>query len=273
MPATASKTTAHRGSRETLVRATTSAAVVGLLVLALLSVPGYDYDWDRIWGNERWVGLIVQGFLNTLWISALGILLGLVLGFLGGLARLSSGAIRSQLGATYVELVRGSPFLVQILVANYCIAPALASVGESLGFPEAVTGLAENAVVVGVIALGVFSGAYVTEIVRSAIQSIDRGQTEAALSQGMTPWQVLRHVLVPQALRRMVPPLTGELVSLVKESSLLMMISVYELTKSARQVETSTNKTFEVYLPLAILYLAITFPLSRLARRLELRLT
>jgi polar amino acid transport system permease protein len=273
MPDTASKTTVHRDSREFFVRAATSAAVLGLFVLALASVPGYDYDWERIWGNERWVDVIAQGFANTLWISGLGILLGLVFGFLGGLARLSPGTIRSQLGATYVELVRGTPFLVQVFLAYYCIAAALRNLGNRLGLPDTVTGLAGNAVVVGVITLGVFSGAYVTEIVRSAIQSIDRGQTEAALSQGMTPWQTLRHVLFPQALRRMVPPLTGELVSLVKESSLLMMISVYELTKSARTVETTTYKTFEVYVPLALLYLAITFPLSRLARRLELRLT
>jgi polar amino acid transport system permease protein len=248
-----------------------TTAVLGLLAFVLMTVPGYDYDWGSVWGNVRWRQLILDGFLSTLKISFMGILLGLLFGFLGGLARLSRGTIRNQLGATYVEVVRGTPFLVQVLLAYYCIAPALGRLGASLGLPAAITDLANDATVVGVITLGVFSGAYVAEIVRAAIQSIDKGQTEAALSQGMTPWQVLRHVLLPQALRRMTPPLAGELVSLVKESSLLMVIAVFELTKSARTVETSTYKTFEVYMPLALLYLAITFPLSRIARHLEHR--
>jgi polar amino acid transport system permease protein len=100
---------------------------------------------------------------------------------------------------------------------------------------------------------------------------VDPGQTEAALSQGMTRWQALRLVLLPQAFRRMLPPLTGEFVSLVKDSSLLSVVGVVEITKASRDFAAETYRTYEIFLPLAVTYLAITFPLSRLARRLELR--
>jgi polar amino acid transport system permease protein len=198
--------------------------------------------------------------------------LGLALGFLGALARMSSRPAISQVGTLYVEIVRGTPLLVQLLAAYFCVAPAVAAGVRAAGLPEAWARAAEGRTLVGVVTLGVFAGAYVTEIVRAAIQSIDRGQTEAALSQGLTRGQTLRFVLLPQALRRMVPPLAGELVSLVKDSSLLYVIAVSEVTKRSYEVYAATNKTFEVFLPLALLYLAITLPLSRLARALELRL-
>jgi polar amino acid transport system permease protein len=147
---------------------------------------------------------------------------------------------------------------VQIFLAVYCV-------GYALGI--------DDATVVGVLTLGGFAGAYVTEIVRGAVESIDPGQAEAALSQGMSRGQAMRHVLLPQALRRMVPPMTGEFVSLVKDSSLLSVIGVLEVTKRANEAQSVTLRTFEIYLPLALMYLAITFPLSRLARRLERRLS
>jgi polar amino acid transport system permease protein len=207
----------------------------------------------------------VGGFLTTLWISLLGMVLGLVFGFAGGLARLSRSPVLRQFGAVYVEVVRGTPFLVQIVVAYYCFAYGLKSL-----FP-ALAPFMDDPIAVGVLALGVFAGAYITEIVRAAVESIDRGQSEATFAQGMSRGQVLRHVLLPQALRRMIPPLTGELVSLVKDSSLLSIIAVSELAKRASEVQASTYKTYEVLLPLALMYLAITVPLSRLARWLELR--
>jgi polar amino acid transport system permease protein len=188
------------------------------------------------------------------------------------LARLSRRPALQQAGVTYVEIVRGTPLLVQVLVAYYAVAPALRDLLRSAGAPSALSAPFDDPVFVGVVTLGVFAGAYVTEIVRAAVESVDRGQTEAALSQGMTHGQVLRLVLLPQALRRMIPPLTGELVSLVKDSSLLSVIAVSELLKRSSEVQSTTYKTSEVLLPLALLYLCITFPLSRLARRLELRL-
>jgi polar amino acid transport system permease protein len=246
--------------RERWVRSGVTIAVLGGLVLFLaLTGPRNGWEWSRVWGDGRregWRPLFLKALATTLQASAIALLVALVVGFAAGLARLSPRVWLSQLAAIYVELVRGTPLLVQLFVAVYCV-------GYSLGL--------DDPLVVGTLTLGVFAGAYVTEIVRSAIQSIDPGQTEAALSQGMTRGQALRHVILPQALRRMLPPMAGEFISLVKDSSLLSVVGVLELSKRAKEAQADTYRTYEVYLPIAILYLAITFPLSRWVRRLELR--
>jgi polar amino acid transport system permease protein len=167
--------------------------------------------------------------------------------------------------------VRGTPLIIQLLLAYYCVSPALRDALLGVGASAALVEVLDQRAFVGVIALGFFAGAYVTEILRASVESIDRGQTEAALAQGMTRKQVFRLVLLPQALRRMIPPLTGEFVSLVKDSSLLGVIGVLELSKAADEARSEQHRTFEILLPVAVLYLAITFPLSRLARWLELR--
>jgi polar amino acid transport system permease protein len=237
----------------------TVAVVGGVLLFLALSGPRNGWDFARVWGRRGDadpLGVFLRALLLTVEISAAALGLALVFGFLGGLARLSARPWLHQLGSIYVEVVRGTPLLVQLFVAVYCV-------GYALGIDEPLA--------VGVLTLGLFAGAYVTEVFRGAVESVDPGQTEAALAQGMTRWQVLRHVLLPQALRRMLPPLAGELASLVKDSSLLSAVGVLEVTKRAREFQAETYRTFEVFLPLAVTYLAITFPLSRLARRLELR--
>ena len=245
---------------ERLQRGLVTALVLGGVVAFLaLTGPTEGWEWYRVWGDGsrpgyRW--LFVRSLGTTLLVSAGALSVAVVLGAAGGLARLSRRPWLSQLGTLYVELVRGTPLLVQIFLAVYCV-------GYVLGV--------QDANLLGVLTLGIFAGAYVTEIVRSAVESIDPGQAEAALSQGLSRGQVLRHVLLPQALRRMLPPLTGEFVSLVKDSSLLSVIGVLEITKRAQEAQSVTLRTFEIYVPLALMYLLITFPLSRLARRLELR--
>lgn len=258
--------------RRPLLRAAVTVAALGALLALALGSPHYRYEWGRVWSDGAQVRYLLGGLWMTIWISLAGLVLGLVFGLLGGLARLSRSAALQQLGTVYVEVIRGTPFLVQAFVAYYCLAPALRDGLLGLGAPEAFARLGDDATVVGVTILGLCSGAYVTEIVRAAVESVDRGQTEAALSQGMTYGQVLRLVLLPQSLRRMLPPLAGELVTLVKDSAILSVISVSELAKRSSEWRSSTYKTFEVLLPMAALYLALTFPLSRFARRLELRL-
>jgi polar amino acid transport system permease protein len=162
-----------------------------------------------------------------------------------------------HVGDLYVELIRGTPFLAQVTIAYFGIAPLL--------------GLA-NKFLIGTLALGVFAAAYMGEIFRAGIESVDRGQVEAARSLGLSRVQSLRHVVFPQAFRRMIPPLTGELIALTKESSLLFAIGVVEMMAVARQVGADTYKNFEAFLVVAAMYLTLTVPLSLLARRLERRL-
>lgn len=245
--------------------------LVGGLVAFLLLAPRTPYQWGRIWGAGGYGALLLGGFLTTAWVSLVAMVLGLALGLAGGRARLARSPAVQQVGTLYVEIVRSTPFLIQVLVAYYCIAPVLRDLLLGAGAPSGLAQLFNQPIFVGVLALGLFCGAYVTEIVRAAVESVDRGQTEAALAQGMSHAQVLRLVLFPQAFRRMIPPLTGELVSLVKDSSILSIIAVAELSKRASEAQSATYLSFEVLLPVALLYLALTFPLGRLARHLEQR--
>lgn len=243
-----------RGSqtRTWLVRAVV-LTTLGLLVYAALAQLPYRWDWQRAWDYRSRFG---YGLWITVVVSLASMVVGGVLGVLGCLARMSSWEAVRFVGACYVELVRGTPLLVQLLVAYYCIFPAL-------GY--------DDPMVVGVIALGLFAGAYITEILRAGIDGVDRGQWEAAAALGFSEWQALRLVIGPQAYRLVIPPLTGQFVSLVKDSSLLSIIAVHEVTKMSELLAASSAKVFEAYLPLALLYLAVTFPLSRLAAYLERR--
>jgi polar amino acid transport system permease protein len=247
--------------REAAVRAAVVLGGVALVALAVRSVPG-GVRWDVAW---EWRGLFVRGLLTTAALSAGALVLALLLGVGAGLSRVSRSAALDQAAFTYVELVRGTPFLVQLYVAYFCVAPLL-RLQDAIADVETVKWL------VGVAGLGLFGGAYVAEIVRAAVESIDRGQWEAARSLGLSHAQTLFRVILPQCLRRMTPPLTGEAVSLVKESSLLSAIGVAEVTYHAKSLQSARFATFEAFLPLAALYLCVTLPLSFLARRLERRL-
>lgn len=230
------------------------AAVVFGALYVLLSRMQYSWNWRVPWQYRE---LFIQGIRNTLIISMGAIVLGFVLGLAGGIARVAGNAFARQAARFYVELFRGTPLLIQIYIFYFCIAAAV---------------YYDNPLVIGTIALAFFSGAYITEMVRAGIESIDQGQVEAAVSTGLSNWQALRHVIFPQAFRRIIPPLAGQFVSLIKDSSLLSVISVRELTKASEIINATTYKTFEAYLPLAILYLALTFPLSYITQWLERRM-
>lgn len=155
----------------------------------------------------------------------------------------------------------------------FVIAAILAKAIRRAGLGENLAGFAENPHVVSVVVLGVFGGAYVAEIVRAAVESVDKGQGEAARAQGMTRGQVYRLVVFPQALRRMLPPLAGQFVSLIKDSSLLMFVpGVIEITRRTSLIRSRTDLDYEPLLIAMVLYFILCFTLSRVARRLELRL-
>lgn len=235
----------------------TAAVILALSALALyllLSRMQYPWNWHIPWEYRT---LYIRGFLYTIAISLGSICLGCILGLAGGLARISDNAAAREAARLYVVFFRGTPLLIQIYLFYFCLAAAI---------------YYDNPVVIGMVALAAFSGAYITEIVRGGIESVDRGQAEAALSTGLTRRQAMRYVVFPQAFKRIIPPVTGQFVSLIKDSSLLSVISVRELTKASEVINATTYKTFEAYLPLALLYLLLTFPLSHLTQRLEKRM-
>ena len=211
-------------------------------------------------------GLLIIGLWITLKISIIATIAGVLIGIIGGIARLSSNPALKWTTIVYIEIIRGSPLMVQILIWYFVFGTVINDLLASNGLGRL------PAWWYGVASLACFAGAYVTEIVRAGIQSIHRGQTEAARSLGMSYAQSMRHIILPQALRRILPPLAGQFISLIKDSSLLGIIAIRELTKAAREIVTATLQPFEVYFLLAILYLVLTFTLSMAVQKLEKRM-
>ena len=215
------------------------------------------YSGDTVGFAKSWhLGPLMFGLWTTLWLSAVSSVFGLIFGLVAGLARISKNITLRGLAITYVEFIRGTPLLVQIFIAYF--------------FLGTVFDLSRN--VCGVGALSLFVGAYVAEIVRAGIQSISKGQTEAARSLGMTKFQTMWDIVLPQAFKRILPPLAGTFISLIKDSSLVSVIAITDLTKSGREIITSTFATFEVWLVVAAMYLLVTSLLSQLVFYMERRL-
>ena len=210
-------------------------------------------------------GLISVGLWITLKISIVATILGILLGIIGGVARVSNTPVLKWSAITYVEIIRGSPLLVQIMIAYFVLGTTLNKILMMHGFAKL------NSEWYGIAALAVFTGAYVVEIVRAGIEAIHPGQVEAARSAGMTYFQCMRHVILPQALKTILPPLAGQFINLIKDSSLLGMISIRELTKATREGITTSLQTFELWILCAVLYLLMTFTLSMFVQYLERR--
>jgi polar amino acid transport system permease protein len=211
-------------------------------------------------------GLLILGLWLTLQISIIATIAGIIIGIIGGIARLSSNPALKWTSIVYVEIIRGSPLMVQILIWYFVLGTVINDLLAANGLGRL------PAFWYGVASLACFAGAYVTEIVRGGIQSIHRGQTEAARSLGMSYAQAMRYIIMPQALRRILPPLAGQFISLIKDSSLLGIIAIRELTKAAREIVSASLQPFEVYFLVAILYLVLTFTLSMAVQKLEKRM-
>ena len=222
---------------------------------------------DTLAEYKEWKpGLLIIGLWITLQISVIATILGVLIGIIGGLARISSNPALRWTTIIYVEIIRGSPLMVQILIWYFVLGTVINELLATSGLGRL------PAFWYGVASLACFAGAYVTEIVRAGIQSIHRGQTEAARSLGMSYAQSMMYIILPQALRRILPPLAGQFISLIKDSSLLGMIAIRELTKAAREAVTVSLQPFEVFFLAAALYLVLTFTLSMLVQRLEKRM-
>jgi len=228
-------------------------ALASAVFYALFSSVAYPRNWDGVWLYRQQFG---YGWLTTMGLSLIAMIVSVALGFLLMLGKRSPWEPVRMFCSGVVELVRGSPLLVQLLIGHYIIANALRI---------------DQPVFTGIILLGCFEGAYLAEIFRGAVESISASQLEAARAVGFNKVQTYRFVIIPQALRRALPGTTGQLVSLIKDSSLLSVIGIEELVQKVKIMNAATYKPLEGFLPLALAYLIVTLPLSYLARRLERR--
>ena len=213
-----------------------------------------SWQWDLLTPYWR---LYIDGWKTTITLSACSLITSAVIGVALALSRRSRILPLRYLAVGAVELIRSTPLLVQIYILFYIGAEAVHL---------------ENRFIAGTITLSLFSGAYISEIVRSGIEGVGKSQIESAKAIGLTRVQTYRYVIFPQALRASLPSLAGQFVSLVKDSSLLSIIGLNELTQSARNVASFTFSNFESYLVLAAGYCICTVPLSLWARSLETRM-
>ena len=214
-----------------------------------------DLDFSPVWAG--WPDLL-RGTLVTVEITACALLLGCVLGLAVGIGRLRpQRRWLYSVCTAYVAVIRGTPLLVQLFILFF-------------GLPH--FGLLLPAFLCGVLGLGVYSGAYVSEIVRGAIQSIDRGQTMAAQSLGMTPGQAMRHIILPQAVVRMIPPLGNEFIALIKNSALVSLLTIHDLMHEGQKIISVSYRSLEVYLAIAVVYFILTGATTLVLRHMELRL-
>lgn len=224
---------------------------------ANLKIDDYVMVDDKVGSTREWkAGPLAHGLWVTLWISAVASVIGLIIGVITGLCRVSRNLTLRQLSVTYIEIIRGTPLLVQLFIFYFFLGTVL-DIGR---LPS------------GIFALGIFAGAYVAEIIRAGIQSIPKGQMEAARSLGMNVPQAMIYIILPQAFKRTLPPLAGQFISLIKDSSLVSVIAITDLTKSGREVITSTFAVFEIWFVVAFLYLILTFTLSQVVAWVERRL-
>jgi polar amino acid transport system permease protein len=224
---------------------------------------GYNWQWYRIphyfWTYEEgrivW-GPLVRGLLVTFQITIISLFLSFIIGLITALFRQSQSFTAQFAARVYLEIIRNTPLLIQIFFIYFVLGPVL----DISRFASAV------------LALSLFEGAYASEIFRAGIISIHSGQWEAAYSLGLGTYHTYRHIILPQAVRRVLPPLTGQAISLIKDSALVSTIAIYDLTMRGQEIVSETFLTFEVWFTVAAVYLGITLTLSIIVHYLEHRM-
>ncbi len=227
--------------------------IASFLVISAINAD-VNFDFTQMWVYRT---RFAQGFVLTVQISLFSMLLSLMLGTIVVLARRSRWMILRDLASTYVEIIRGTPLLVQIIFFYYII-------GTAWGL--------SNRFIAGVVILSVFEGAYISEIIRGGVNSIESKQMEISRSIGLTKMQMFRLILLPQLIIRIIPAIAGQFASVIKDSSLLSTIAIIELMQVTKEITATNYSTYYTsYIVLAVLYLLLTFPVSMLSRWLERR--
>jgi len=216
---------------------------------------GFEFKVSVMWES---VPILLTGVKLTIIITVLGLLLGFVLGASSGLMKISRNFFLKKIAGAYIESIRGTPIMVQVMFIYF-------------GLPLAL-GMRVPPMMAGVVAIGINSGAYIAEIVRGAFQSIERGQMEAGRSIGLNHFQAMYYVIWPQAFKRMIPPLGNQFIISLKDTSLLVVVGVGELTRTGQEVIASNFRAFEVWLTVAVMYFVMTMSIAKFLNYIERRL-
>ena len=271
------------------------AALVGIFGYIWFQIEGklnYNWRWEVIpyymfrFDEEegRWVSnILIHGLVTTIRISIYASVLAVILGTILGLARCANNLAIRMLARTYLEFLRNIPPLVVIFIFFFFLSEQLVAALNIEGWARGIARQENNdiwvfffgdmrrfpSMISGVIVLALFESAFVGEIVRAGIESVDRGQREAARSLGMSWYAETRYIVLPQALRKVLPPLANQFISLIKDSSIISLISVQELTYKTTEIVSSSRMIFEAWITTAALYFILCFSLSLLFRYLE----
>lgn len=270
--------------------------LAALAFLAYRIKMGLDYKWNwqsipqfifRFDSEEmRWIpNVLMQGLFTTIRLSLWSTLFATVLGTVAGLCRVSESLFKRLVGGAYVQLVRNLPPLVLVFIFYFFIGEQIMT---ALGVDRLIRALSDESLEVlaylfappqqlpafltALLALTIFEGAYITEIVRAGVESVGRNQWEAAYALGFSRWQQMRYIILPQAFRRILPPLSGQFVSTIKDSAIVSVISIQELTFQGMELMAATYYTFEIWITITLLYLLLTLSLSFGVNRLEIHL-
>lgn len=270
------------------------AGVFGYILFKASTGLNYHWKWDIIpryllhfnESEQSWKpGLLTQGLITTIRLSLWSGILATILGTVIGLFRISPSLFKRQIASTYVGLIRNTPPLVLIFIFYFFIGDQIMTFlrvddfvyslsdeskeiysiffGPMNRFPQFLSAL---------ITLALFEAAYIAEIVRAGIESIERGQWEASTALGMSRTSSMLHIILPQAIQRMLPALAGQFISIIKDSAIVSVISIEELTFQAQQIMTTTYRSFEVWTTVLCMYFVLTFMCSLAVRKLELTL-
>lgn len=269
-------------------------AFFGYIALRLGGALNYNWRWELIpnyivryhTGREEWfANLLLQGLITTIRVSIYASILALILGTTLGIARVSANLTIRMLARTYLEFLRNIPPVVVVFIFFFFLSEQLIQALNIESWARAIARQENNGIwefffgdmrrfpslISGVIVLALFESAFVGEIVRAGIQSVERGQREAARSIGMSRFQEMRYVVLPQAMKKVLPPMANQFITLIKDSAIISLISVQELTFKTVELVSSTHMIFEAWLTTAAFYFVICFSLSRVFARLEKR--